>query len=144
MLALGGKKAWGFKDVEQALAASPVESRVRLLGYVPDDDLPALYGAAEVFCYATRYEGFGLPVLESMACGTPVVVGSRGAASEVAGGHAPAVDPDDIDAIANALHEARELGPTALERAKEHASAFTWESCARATLEVYELASLEC
>jgi glycosyltransferase involved in cell wall biosynthesis len=140
LLALGGSRSYGFDDVERAITSEGVGARVRLLGYVPDDDLPALYGAAAAFAFPTRYEGFGLPILEAMACGTPVVAGTRGAAPEVAGGHAVLAEPDEPDSIAAALRAALERTGEARAAATAHARGFTWEACAAATRAVYERA----
>lgn len=136
-LALAGSRAYGFDEVEQAIARHGVAERVRLLGYVPDADLPGLYGGAEAFAFATRYEGFGLPILEAMACGTPVVAGTRGAAPEVSGGHAALADPEEPESIGEALRAAIGRSEAARAAAAEHARGFTWEACAAATRAVY-------
>ena len=110
---------------------------VRRLGFVPDDELARLYRGARCVAYVSLYEGFGLPVLEAMACGVPVVASDIGALREI-GGDAPVyADPYDPAAIASALRSAcerrEELGAAGQERAR----AFSWERAARATLEVY-------
>jgi alpha-1,3-rhamnosyl/mannosyltransferase len=110
---------------------------VRLAGYVPDGDMPALYAGAEALLFPTFYEGFGMPVLEAMACGTPVLIGNRGAAPEVAGGHAVAVDPDDTDAIREGIERVTAADPARRRAAAAHAAAFTWERCAVGTREAY-------
>jgi len=122
------------------IAALELSDAVRLPGVVEDADLPALYAGADAFLYPTLYEGFGLPVVEAMASGTPVLTSSNSALQEIAGGHALLVDPMDVDAIAagivllatdaNARAEYRELG---LKRARD----FSWDRTARRTLEVY-------
>jgi alpha-1,3-rhamnosyl/mannosyltransferase len=114
--------------------------RVRLVGWLGDDVLPSLYSSAKALLYCTHYEGFGLPVLESMACGTPVVVSSRGAAPEIGGDLAESCDPDDPASIAAALHRALGHDRTHRDRARNHALAFDWKSCARQTVEVYRQA----
>jgi glycosyltransferase involved in cell wall biosynthesis len=117
--------------------------RVALTGYVPESDLPALYSAAAAFVYPSLYEGFGLPILEAMACGAPVIASDRSSMPEVAGDAAVLVDPIKIDRIAAALHAvltqpalAEELGRRGLARAAQ----FTWEATARGTAEVYRSA----
>jgi glycosyltransferase involved in cell wall biosynthesis len=127
-----------------AIEASPARERIHLLGHVAEEDLPAIYSAARVFCFPSRYEGFGLPVLEAMACGTPVVCANTSALPEVAGAAAVMVAPEDTDALAEALSallgdEARRamLSAAGLARAKQ----FTWERCARLTLRAYEAAA---
>lgn len=141
-LALGGKRGWLAEPIEQAIASSRHRERIHLLGYVPEEDLPALYSAAAVFTLPSLYEGFGLPALEAMACGVPVVASNRGALPEIAG-PALLVDPLDVDALAEGLRQA--LQPDARQRliaaGLEHARRFRWEVAGRATLEVLEEAA---
>ena len=127
-----------------AIAASPARERIHQLGHVAEEDLPAIYSAAGVFCFPSLYEGFGLPVLEAMACGTPVVCANASSLPEVAGEAAVMVAPEDTGGIAAALaalmgDEAwrRALSDAGLARARE----FTWERCARLTLRAYEAAA---
>jgi len=107
------------------------------LGRVSDDELARLYRGARCLVYASLYEGFGLPIAEAMACGTPVVTGAGGATEETAGGAAVLVDALDAASIADGIREAirrrEELRALGLERAR----AFSWEEAARATVEVY-------
>jgi len=114
---------------------------VRLLGEVSDDELARLYRGARAVAYVSLYEGFGLPVLEAMACGAPVVAAREGALAEVSGGAAVLVDPLDPDAIASGLVEAidrrDELRPLGLARAR----VFDWHQVARETVEVYREAA---
>jgi glycosyltransferase involved in cell wall biosynthesis len=108
------------------------------LGRVSDEELAALFRGARCLVYPSLYEGFGIPVLEAMACGTPVVTSAGGATEEVAGGAAVLVDPQDVAAIAGGIEEAGarrdELVRKGLERARE----FTWPRVAAATRRVYE------
>jgi glycosyltransferase involved in cell wall biosynthesis len=114
---------------------------VQSLGFVSDEVLSALYRGAQCLVFPSLYEGFGLPVLEAMACGTPVVTGNFGATAEVAGDAAVLVDPYDVDGIAAGIQEARrrrdELRAEGLERVR----GFTWDEAARQTLEVYREAA---
>jgi glycosyltransferase involved in cell wall biosynthesis len=111
-------------------------ARVMLSGYVADEDLPALYAGAELFVYPSLYEGFGLPVIEAMACGTPVVCSSTTSLGEVAGNAACLVDPADGESMAHGILRAaedqtlrRELRSRGLDRAAE----FSWKRAARET-----------
>jgi glycosyltransferase involved in cell wall biosynthesis len=134
-LVLAGPKGWG--------AELPETPGVVPIGYVGDDTLPGLLAAAEIFCYPSMYEGFGLPPLEAMAAGTPAIVGRYSAAQEVVGDAALLVDPTDVDAIADALVRlARddELRRSLRFAGRAHAAGFTWERTARATLGAYESA----
>jgi glycosyltransferase involved in cell wall biosynthesis len=134
-LVLAGKTGWLAEPILRRAADSPFTSRINQLGHVPDDDLPALYSGACVFALTSLYEGFGLPVLEAMACGTPVVISNRGALPEVAGGLASIVDPLDVQSIAVGLRSELERANDEAARARriEHARWFTWRRCAEAT-----------
>jgi glycosyltransferase involved in cell wall biosynthesis len=129
----------------QALARElGVESRLRLPGFVPDADLPALYCAAEAFVFPSLYEGFGFPPLEAMACGTPTVSSVGGSLAEVLGDGALLVAAGDDDALAGAL--ARVLGEPGLRadlrvRGRAHAARFTWERTADTTVSAYRAAA---
>ena len=132
-LLVAGASGWGDVRVEG--------DGVRWLGEVKDEELARLYRGARAVAYVSLYEGFGLPVLEAMACGAPVVAARRGALEEVAGGAAVLVDPLDPDAIAAGLHEAidrrEELRPLGLARAR----VFDWRKVARETVAVYREAA---
>ena len=138
-LVVAGKRGWMADEVMNEIAPVLERGLVRILGYVPDDDLPALYSAAEIVPFVSRYEGFGLPAIEAMACGTPVVVSNRGALPEVAGEAAPVVDPDDPAAIADAIRALlvdAVLHTSAVARGRIHAAGFTWRRTAQETLAV--------
>lgn len=139
-LVLAGKRGWLAEEIDAALARSPNRSRIDLPGHVPDSALPALYTGCEALALPSLYEGFGLPVLEAMACGAPVVISNRGALPEVGGDAAIVVDPLDTDAIAVGL--ARALDPAERERrvaaGRAHAARFRWDDAGRATLAVIE------
>ena len=106
----------------------------RFAGYVADADLPALYAAARVFAYPSLYEGFGIPPLEAMACGTPVVASTAGALPEVLGDAALLVDPYDEDALAEALQAAADDRGELRRRGLERAARYTWQRAAAADL----------
>ena len=107
------------------------DADVRALGYVPEDHLPGLYAGASALVMPSLYEGFGLPCLEAMASGTPVVAADRAALPEVCGDAALLFDPDDADALTAALHRALDAPAELVERGRERARAYTWERTAR-------------
>ena len=141
-LAVAGQPAWKY-DEELALPERlGIVNAVRFLGYVPDDDMPALYSGAVLLAFPSLYEGFGLPVLEAMACGTPVVTSKGSATEEVAGDAALLVDPHDRSSIAHAMQRLLVDGvehARLRERGLERAAQFSWERTARDTLSVYEV-----
>jgi glycosyltransferase involved in cell wall biosynthesis len=115
------------------------------VGYVPDHkDLARFYGAADAFVFPSLYEGFGLPVVEAMTCGCPVITSDRSSLPEVAGDAAEYVNPDDPGAIAEAMR--RVLGDTdrragMCDRGLAQAKRFHWQECAQTTLDVYRRAA---
>lgn len=140
-LVIAGKKGWMYDAIFQRLTELGLEERVRFLGYVPDADLTPLYNGARVFVYPSRYEGFGLPVLEAMQCGTPVITTNISSMPEVAEDAALLVAPDDVAELTAALRRvltddalARDLGA----RGQARAATFSWQRCSRETLEVYQ------
>jgi glycosyltransferase involved in cell wall biosynthesis len=132
-LLVAGAAGWGGVRVEGG--------GVRWLGEVDDEELARLYRGARCVAYVSLYEGFGLPVLEAMACGAPVVAARTGAAQEVAGSAAVLVDPHDPDAIAAGLAEALDRREDLRARGLERAKAFDWRAVASATVEVYREAA---
>jgi glycosyltransferase involved in cell wall biosynthesis len=139
-LAIAGQRGWGDEAMEGELSRLGLRAHVRFTGYVPETDLPALYSAASVFVFPSLHEGFGLPALEALACGTPVVTSNRSALPEVVGDAALVVDPEDSDAISAAitrLLDEPDLSLLLRQAGLERAATFTWEACARATLKVY-------
>lgn len=138
---LAGDMGWRSKDLLKTLEAIPDRDRIARLGYVAEEDLPALYSNAELFLYPSLYEGFGFPVIEAMACGTPVVTSSTSSLTEMAEGAALLVDPHDTGAIAEAIDRALADGKER-ERLKlaglSRARSFSWERTTRETLSVYQ------
>lgn len=140
-MVLAGVPGQGAKEVFQTIERLHLEGRVRLLGYVPLEDLSFLYSGAEMFLFPSFYEGFGLPLLEAMACGTAVITSNVTSLPEIAGDAALCVDPYDVDSIAAAIIQFLELPRLRYEyvqRGFQRIKKFTWESTARKTLAVYE------
>jgi glycosyltransferase involved in cell wall biosynthesis len=125
------------EETLEAVRQCGLSKQVQLLGYVPDEDLPALYAGAGCFVFPTLYEGFGMPILEAMASGTPVLTSTTGAAPEISDGLAVHVNPYDVEAIADGIDRALETPAATIAQAREHAKTFTWERCASQTLAVY-------
>jgi glycosyltransferase involved in cell wall biosynthesis len=111
------------------------------LGYVPDEDVPRLLRGADVFVYPSLFEGFGMPIVEAMACGTPVVASSHPSMDEACGEAAVRVDPEDPQAIADGIQEARERRAELVERGLEHAAGFTWRGVGDVFLRGYQEAA---
>ncbi|HCS78495.1 TPA: hypothetical protein DIV55_01995 [Patescibacteria group bacterium] len=133
-LVIAGNFGWG-EDVA-------IIPGVKILGFVPKKDLPALYTGATAFVYPSLYEGFGLPVLESLSCGTPVVTSKRGSLGEIAEGVAIEVNPESSADIRRGLESIILLTPAKrkalVQKGLQHTAQFTWENTARNTIEVYK------
>ena len=142
-LVIVGKRAWLYDETLRALEEAGVGDSVVLTGYVPESDLPALYSGALCFVYPSYFEGFGLPPLEAMKCGAPVVVGSATSLPEVVGDAGLQVDPFDVSAIAGAIDQLinnPELRKELSVKGQKRAELFDWRETARQTLKVYEQA----
>ena len=139
-LMVTGGAGWLSDVVKERMIKGAREGWVRYLGFVPDADLPLLYAGAALFVYPSVYEGFGLPPVEAMASGVPVVVADASCLPEVTGGAAMLVAPEDIDAFASRLEQAlvddgwRKQARAAGLRV---ASGYSWDRCARETMDVY-------
>lgn len=142
---LAGQLGWGVGPLESRLADHPFASRVRRLGFVDETLLPALYRRARVVAYPSRGEGFGLPVLEALACGASVVTTTPTVMAEVAGDAARLVPIGDADALARALDgavdESEEQRARGAARARRRAEGFTWDACLSQHLVAYERAA---
>ncbi len=143
-LVLAGKAAWKSGPILARLAASPAAPRIRRVGYVPAELLPALYSAADLLVHWSLYEGAGLPPLEAMACGTPAVVSDGGALPELAGQVAPVVPLGEVDRLAAemvALVRDRERHDALARRGQVWAQQFTWQGHARRMVALYSEAA---
>ena len=139
-LVVAGKPGWLYEPILARVTELGLQDLVQLTGFFPDDDLPALYNAATLLAMPSRYEGFGLPVLEAMACGTPVVCSNTSSLPEVAGEAALLASPDDARAWAEAI--AGVMSDEALRsrlrrRGFNQATRFSWEQAARRTADLY-------
>ena len=138
-----GPYGWLSRDIEELIERLDVEDAVRFTGYVPFDDLPVLYSLAEMFVFPSLYEGFGLPVIEAMACGVPVVTGRVPALMEVAGGAVERVERLDAESLGDvmvALARDRDRRSELCRLGLERAKSFSWQRAARETLDVYRQA----
>lgn len=139
-LVLAGRQGWLFEDARKLVGELGLSDRVRFELDTPEHLLPALYAAARMLILPSHYEGFGLPVIEAQACGTPVIVSNRASLPEVAGEAALIIDPDAPDELADAID--RLMTDSALhaalrERGFANAARFSWQRCARETLAIY-------
>ncbi|MDB4950377.1 MAG: glycosyl transferase, group 1 [Gemmatimonadetes bacterium] len=143
-LVLAGRRGWRSEAAYRAAAASPIAGRIHFAEDVEDVELAALYATAEVFAYPSLYEGFGLPVVEAMQAGLPVLTSTVSSLPEAAGGAAVLVDPADTDAIARGLADLlsdANLRARLSAAGRGHARTLTWASAARRTLRTYRLAA---
>ncbi len=139
-LVIVGSRGWLYDEIEETISDLRLEGRVHLTGFVKDRDLPYIYSAAEAFAFPSLYEGFGIPVLEAMACGTPVVTSSVSSMPEVAGDAALLVDPYDVEALAATLwrliddvYLQHELCRRGFERKRQ----FKWRETAKKLVRAY-------
>lgn len=139
-LVIAGEQGWKFNR-EKVLEGITHREQVQFIGFVPDDDMPALYSAASLFLFPTLYEGFGIPVLEAQACGVPVVTSNCSSLPEVAGEGAVLADPYDVESICECMRWV--LADTVLardlvEKGHSNAKRFSWEASARQMNEIIE------
>lgn len=140
-LVLVGASGWDIDDFRKEIARLEMEEAVIFTGYVPTEDLPGLFSLATLFVFPSLYEGFGLPPLEAMACGTPVLSSNRSSLPEICADAACLVDPEDVDDLAHGLatllsepERRRELSSRGLERARD----FSWRRAAEQTAAIYQ------
>lgn len=139
-LVIAGGKGWLYKEIFERADRSPAKDRIRFLGYVPEPRKAGLYDGATVFAYPSFYEGFGMPPLEAMAVGTPVVASASSSLGEVVGDAGLLVDPHDAGDIRDALESVisdDDLRARCIDRGRERAEAYTWERTARAVQDAF-------
>jgi len=140
-LVLTGKKGWYYEDLFKLIQELHLEDRVILPGYVPDEDLPILYNAADLFCFPSLYEGFGFPPLEAMSCGTPVIAAKNSSIPEVVGDAGIMLTLQDeklwAESIVKVLSNPKKLSDLR-HKGLIQAQKFSWEKTARETIQVYK------
>jgi glycosyltransferase involved in cell wall biosynthesis len=139
-LVIAGGKGWLHSDID-ALIASQDSGHIHRIGYVDELELPALYSAASIFVYPSLYEGFGLPILEAMASGTPVITSNTSSMPEIGGDAAVYFDPADPNQLTTILLELIDdvdLRGEFRRKGFVNAKQFSWEKTARETLMIYE------
>lgn len=142
LLVIVGGKGWYYEQIFELVEQLNLSQAVCFPGFVPQAELPLWYNAATLFVYPSFFEGFGLPVLEAMACGTPVIASAGSSLPEVTGteGAACLVEPADVEALAAAMAQVSDnpdLRATMSERGRARAAGFRWEKTARETVEIY-------
>lgn len=135
-LVIAGGVGWLFEPLDPQVERLGLKDRVRMLGHVPDEDLPALYSGADLLLQPSLYEGFGFPILEAMACGTPVVSSDGGSLPELVGDLGEMASATDVDGLTAAV-ERTLVDPPPAERLREHASRFRWSTTAQQTAALY-------
>ena len=141
MLALAGGKGWLYEETRQVVSELKLENKVRFLGRVSDLELITLYSLADVFAFPSFSEGFGIPPLEAMACGAPVITSNTSSLPEVAGDAALLVDPHDVKGLGHAitrLLEDEQLREELRQKGYQRARQYTWRASASKMLSVYQ------
>lgn len=141
-LVIAGGPGWLHEPIYAEADKPGVKGRVKFIGFVPDSDLPALYSEAAAFAYPSLYEGFGLPLLEAMACGTPTLTSTTSCLPEVAGDAAILVDPLSIEAIASGLQQTLAQRDSLIPKGLQRAAQFRWSDVARQLLSLYQTVGL--
>ncbi|UCB52689.1 MAG: glycosyltransferase family 4 protein, partial [Candidatus Zixiibacteriota bacterium] len=137
----GKKDPRFYPNLERKVDQLALKNRVVFMGYVPGEDLPFLYSEARALVFPSLYEGFGLPPLEAMACGCPVVTSNAASLPEVCGEAAHYVDPESVDSIAQGIHQVvtdQNLRNTLIHKGIKRAQLFSWEKAAKRVLDIFE------
>lgn len=139
-LVIVGGKGWQYEEIFKTVKNLNLQKDVLFIGNVPNKELPPLYNAADVFVFPSLYEAFGIPPLEAMACGIPVITSNVSSLPEVVGDAGIMVDPYDVEGLANVIHNVLindGLREYMIKKGLERAKLFSWKKCAKETLEVY-------
>ncbi len=144
-LLIVGRMAWQTDDIKTAAEQSPYQDAIQFLHYVSDEDLPKLVASSTALVYVSLFEGFGLPVLEGMRSGVPVITSNRSSMAEIAGSAAFLVHPELSDEICEAMHKVKSLSPSErnvwIQKGRKRAESFHWEKAAMETFRVLMQAS---
>jgi glycosyltransferase involved in cell wall biosynthesis len=138
-LVITGDSIWGENEIQKYINGNQLRERVKILGYVPEEDLIALYSAADLFIYLSLYEGFGLPILEAQACGCPVLTSDITSCPEVAGDGAHLVDPYSVAEISDGIKEIllnEKYRQAIIKKGNENVKKFFWQKTAKSILKV--------
>ncbi len=139
-LVIAGGRGWLEDPIYESIRAAKMEKHVHFIGFADEADLPALYNGAYCCAFPSLYEGFGLPILEAMSCGTPVITSNVSSLPEVAGDAAITVNPYDIDALTHAIKKVMDdqnLYQTLVQKGFERAKLFSWDKSARQLRDIY-------
>ena len=142
-LILSGRKGWKNREIIEKKYTSRFSDDVILLGYVDRQDMPALYSGASIFAYPSFYEGFGLPVLEAMACGTPIITSNVSSLPEVAGRHAIYFNPSDTRQMSHAMYQASQIPTAKISDQVKYAHGFTWARTVQRIIEALNILQAE-
>jgi glycosyltransferase involved in cell wall biosynthesis len=140
-LVIVGRRGWLYEQIFEQAKALDRPDDVKFLGFVDDEDLPSLYQLSDLFVFPSLYEGFGLPPLEAMACGVPVVASDRPCLPEVLGERALMVDGENVEELADAMGRAimdNDLRSELIQYGLERVKMFTWASAAKTLLDAYQ------
>ena len=140
-LVIAGKKGWKYTEIFETYHKLKLNDKVIFTGYLERQDLPAIYNLAKLFVYPSLYEGFGLPPLEAMACGCPVITSNTSSLPEVVGSAGIMINPYSVDGLTNTIKQIlinKDLRKILTKKGLKQAKKFSWEKAARETLKVYE------
>lgn len=146
-LVIVGRKGWLYEQLFKRIHELGLDEEILFTGFVPDEELPSIYGRAGVFVYLSLFEGFGLPPLEAMACGVPVITSNTTSLPEVVGNAGITLPPTDVARVSEALRQIicdKELRTTMRQKGLKQARLFSWEATARETLEIYKTVLSTC